>query len=219
MRLIKTLQALLFPPKCILCNRVLEAEESDLCHRCRLDAPAFGGTKNKYPYLDSLTAVWYYEEDVRRSILRYKFGGRRSYAGSYGQLLAMAVQQAEGEFDVVTWIPISQKRLRKRGFDQVELLAQALGRELEMEPIPTLQKVHDNPPQSHITGSAQRRANVLGVYRVLCPESVAGKRILLLDDIITTGATAGECARVLLTAGAKEVHCGVIAATRQHKKK
>ncbi len=219
MKILALLQTLLFPEKCVLCARVLDSQETDLCRKCRVEAPYFAGVKNKYPYLDSLTAVWYYEDKVRRSILRYKFGGRRNYAQSYGRMLAMAVQQAQLQIDFVTWIPISTKRLRKRGFDQVELLARSLCRELGMEPVATLQKVHDNPPQSHITGSAERRANVLGVYQALEPKDLAGKRILLLDDIITTGATAGECARVLLTAGAKEVHCAVIAAARQHKKK
>jgi predicted amidophosphoribosyltransferase len=76
--------------------------------------------------------------------------------------------------------------------------------------------VRNNPPQSGINGAAARRANVLGVYRAVQQEQISGKRILLLDDILTTGATAGECARVLLTAGAKEIHCGVVAAT-QHR--
>ena len=86
-----------------------------------------------------------------------------------------------------------------------------------MQPVSTLKKVRNNRPQSGIVGQAKRRANVLGVYRAVCPQEVRGKRVLLLDDIITTGATAGECARVLLTAGAKEVHCGVIAAARNHE--
>ena len=117
-------------------------------------------------------------------------------------------------FDMLTWVPVSRLRKFTRGYDQVELLAQAVGRELGMEPIPTLKKIRNNRPQSGIEGQAKRRANVLGAYRVICPQKVQGKRILLLDDIITTGATAGECARVLLTAGAKEVHCGFIAAAR-----
>ena len=99
----------------------------------------------------------------------------------------------------------------------MELLAQAVGKELGMEPVSTLRKVRNNRPQSRIRGQAQRRANVLGVYRPVCPEKLEGKRILLLDDIVTTGATAGECARVLLTAGAKEVHCGFMAAAHHHK--
>ena len=95
---------------------------------------------------------------------------------------------------------------------------EAVGAELGMEPVKLINKIRNNPPQSGIKGPAQRRANVLGVYRVAQPEEVAGKRILLIDDIITTGATAGEAARVLLTAGAEQVHCGVVAAARHHGK-
>ena len=86
-----------------------------------------------------------------------------------------------------------------------------------MEPVPTLCKIRHNPPQSGIVGQAQRRANVLGVYEAVEPESFKDKRVLILDDIITTGATLSECARVLLTAGAKEVHCAAIAAVKEHK--
>ena len=99
----------------------------------------------------------------------------------------------------------------------MELLAQAVGKELGMDPVSTLRKIRNNRPQSRIHGQAQRRANVLGVYRTVCPEQLEGKRILLLDDIVTTGATAGECARVLLTAGAKEVHCGFLATAHYYK--
>ena len=91
------------------------------------------------------------------------------------------------------------------------LLAKAVGRELGMTPMPLLRKVRHNRPQSGIHGEAERRANVLGVYRLTQGVEIAGKRILLLDDILTTGATAGEAARVLKTAGAKEVHCAAVA--------
>ncbi len=219
MKMLTWFAELLYPRKCLLCRKVLEREELDLCHRCRAEAPDWAPGRVKYPFLASLTAVWYYEKEVRGSILRYKFGGCRSYAEGYARLLAMAVEKAELQFDLITWIPISPKRLRKRGFDQVQLLAEHLSRELGVEAQPLLIKTYDNPPQSHIVGRAQRRANVLGVYKARSPELVKDQRILLLDDIITTGATAGECARVLLTAGAKEVHCAVIAAARQHKLK
>ena len=95
-----------------------------------------------------------------------------------------------------------------------DLYTKAVGRELGKVPVPTLKKIRHNRRQSGIRSEAQRRANVLGAYRVLRPEEVRGKRILLLDDVLTTGATSGECARMLLTAGAKEVHCAVIAARR-----
>lgn len=206
---------LLFPPKCILCGKLLENQETDLCRTCREEAPQCLGKHKNYSFLDSWAAIWYYEQNIRQSILRFKFRRARQYADAYGRLLAMRLLQLYPEgFDLLTWVPVSRMRRFKRGYDQVELLARAVGRELGMKPLKTLKKVRNNRPQSGITGQAQRRANVLGVYRVMHPDAVQGKRILLLDDIITTGATAGECARVLLTAGAKEVHCGVVAAVR-----
>ena len=206
----------LFPPKCVLCRKVLENRETDLCRCCRTDAPQYSGTKRKLQFLDSFLAVWYYEKYVRSSLLRYKFYGARSYASCYGRLLAMVLQKEYPQgFDVVTWIPISRIRKLRRGYDQVELLARAVARELDMEPVPTLRKIRNNRQQSRIRDAAKRRANVLGVYRVTDPESIRGKRVLLLDDIITTGATASEAARVLLTNGAKEVHCAAVAASRK----
>ena len=219
MKLFHRLSQCLNPPKCVLCGRLLEKEETDLCHHCRIHAPECPVLNSKYPYLNSWVALWYYEDTVRRSLLRYKFYGKRSYASAYARLLGMKLMKEEKlDFDILTFIPISARRRRKRGFDQVELLAEKLGSQIGKAPQPLLRKRRDNPAQSGIVGQAERRANVLGVYEVMNPELLAGKRILLLDDIITTGATASECARVLLTAGAKEVHFAVIAAARQHKK-
>jgi len=206
----------LFPAKCVLCGKVLEKEEMDLCHTCRVEAPEYPQGKRSLQFLDSFAAVWYYEENVRRSLLRFKFYNVRSYATAYGRLLAMKlVQQHPEGFDVLTWVPVSRLRKFRRGYDQVELLAKAVGNELGIVPVSLLKKIRNNRQQSRITGEAQRRANVLGAYRVLDGEKIRGKRVLLLDDILTTGATAGECARVLLTAGAKEVHCAAVAAARK----
>ena len=209
---------LLFPRKCILCGRLLERHETDLCRSCRVDSPECLKSSRQFSFLDSWVAVWYYKDCIRESLHRYKFGRCRHYAAVYGRLLAMRIQNEYPDgFDLLTWAPISAARKFRRGYDQVELLAKAVGQELGMEPVRTLKKVRNNPPQSHISGQAERKANVLGVYRAVCPDEIKGKRILLLDDIITTGATAGECARVLLTAGAQEVHCGCIAAAQHHK--
>lgn len=207
---------LLYPPRCVLCRKLLKKEETDLCTDCRTEAPFFPDTKRQLQFLDSFAAVWYYESSVRGSLLRFKFRGARGYAASYGRLLAMRLTQQYPEgFDVLTWIPVSRLRKLRRGYDQVELLARAVGRELDMIPAPALKKVRHNRQQSRITEPAQRRANVLGVYRVTNPDAIRGKRILLLDDILTTGATASEAGRVLLTAGAKEVHCAAVAAARK----
>lgn len=207
----------LFPPKCILCGRILKKDETDLCRVCRVEAPEYSKGNLNVQFLDSFAAVWYYEENVRRSILRYKFYGARNYAPAYGRLLAMKVltEYPEG-FDLITWVPVSTLRKLRRGYDQVELLARAVSLELGIPCGRVLKKIRNNRPQSGINGFAQRRANVLGAYRVTDPETIKGKRILLLDDVITTGATVGECARVLLTGGGAEVHCAVLAAARKH---
>ena len=216
MKLYYFLMNLLFPPKCILCGKLLEKQEQDLCRKCRVDSPEYPIRKERLQFLDSFTAVWYYESSVRRSLLRYKFYGARSYAPGYGRLLAMKLLKSHPDgFDCLTWIPVSRLRKLRRGYDQVELIAAAVGRELGMKPVPLLKKVRHNRPQSGISDAAKRRANVLGAYREIDRQAIAGKRILLLDDILTTGATAGECARVLLTCGAKEVHCAAIAAARK----
>ena len=218
MKLLHRILQLLFPPKCVLCGKILTKEETDLCKACRMDAPVCPVKRNKLPFLDSWLALWHYEGDVRRSLLRYKFYNRRHYAQSYGRLLAMKLQlEREDAFDLITWVPVSRIRKLRRGYDQVELLAKAVAGELGMEPVPCLRKIRHNRAQSGVVGQAQRRANVLGVYETVNQDRFRGKRILLLDDIITTGATAGECARVLLTAGAKEVHCAAVAAAKQHK--
>ena len=219
MKILTWVSAWLFPEKCILCGKLLDEAEMDLCKGCRVDAPECPVLKIKFPFIDQWTALWYYKGNVRKSLLNYKFHNRRSSAAGYGRLLAMKLlTEDRADFDVLTWIPISRQRRRRRGFDQVELLAQKVGAELGTQPVPTLEKVRNNRQQSRIAGTAQRRANVLGAYVAVEPENFAGKRVLLLDDIVTTGATASECARILLTAGAKEVHLAVLA-TANHDSK
>ena len=217
--MLNRLLTLLFPPKCILCRKLLKKDETDICHHCRVDAPEFIRSKFQLSVIAHWTAVWYYKDNVRQSLLRYKFSGLRSYGQVFGRFLAMKVlTQKLDDFDVLTWVPVGPKRLRKRGYDQVELIAQQAAQELQCENVRCLRKIKDTPPQSGMPNAASRRANVLGAYVVTDPKLVAGKRILLLDDIITTGATAGECARILLTSGASQVHCGAVAAARHQAK-
>lgn len=209
---------LLFPPKCVLCRRVLWDEETGLCRSCRTEEVQVSGRRKKIPFLADYTALWYYEGNPRQSLLRFKFGDKRSYADTYGPMLAMKLLSDRQEhYDLLTWVPVSAGRRRKRGYDQSQLLAQAVGKELGIEPCRLLTKFRNNRPQSTIRGDAQRRANVLGVYRMEKAD-VAGKTILLIDDILTTGATAGECARMLLTAGAAKVYLAVAAIARNSEK-
>ena len=210
--MIRRLLEWLFPRKCILCRSILGKEETDLCRACRMDQPEYPFGRKKVPHISALTALWRYDGDVRKSIHRYKFGGARHYADAYGRLLAMRISRDLPTADVITWVPVSRKRRRARGYDQVELLAKAVGPELGIPVEPLLEKFRDNRANSGLKTPAERRANVLGVYKVIEPERLHGKRVLLLDDIVTTGATASECARVLLTAGAEEVIFAAVAA-------
>lgn len=211
---------LLFPPKCILCKKLLSREETDICHHCRQNTPEIEKTKFKLSFVAGWTALWYYKDDARLSLLRFKFGSKRSYALPYGRLLAMHLRQKGfDQYDVLTYVPVAPLRKYLRSYDQVELIARAVAKELDATLVPTLQKTRNTPPQSGFKDVSQRRANVLGVYKIKDPALIRGKRILLLDDVITTGATVSECARVLLTAGAKEVYCAAMAAANQDKNK
>lgn len=214
---ILSLWELLYPTKCVLCCQLLEDPKQDLCPQCGKELPELHNWKRKIPFSRGTTALWRYEGNVRQSLLRFKFSRKQHYAKFYGQALAAKLREQEIAFDVITWVPVSNRRRMRRGYDQGQLLSLALGRELQTKPRRCLRKIRDNPPQSTIKGEAHRRANVLGVYKAVHPARFTGKRILLLDDIITTGATISECTKVLLTAGAKEVHCAAIAAAKDHK--
>lgn len=211
---------LLYPPKCVLCRQLLAGNETDFCHDCRKNTPTFTRAKRNIPFVAHWTALWYYKDDVRKSIHRFKFGRRyQLYARVYARPLALKLEESFGvEFDAITWVPVSALRRLRRGFDQSQLLTQALCRELDRKPTRLLKKIRHTPPQSGIREAAKRRANVLGAYRAIVPELIRGKRILLLDDVVTTGATVSECARTLLTAGAKEVYFAAIAAAEEYKK-
>ena len=216
MRAAEFLLELLFPRKCILCGKILHREETDLCTACRRETERYAPAGRKLPRIRTFTALWYYEDTVRKSLIRYKFNNVRSYADGYGRMLGMKILEDLEQPDLLTWIPVSARRKRRRGYDQVELIARAVSRETGIPCSRLLRKIRDNRAQSSLEKAEQRRANVLGAYRAA--EGVAGKKILLLDDILTTGATASECARVLLTAGAKEVTFAAVAAGRNHAK-
>lgn len=209
---------LFFPRKCILCGKLLDNHQTDICGNCRQTVPEYPRSKIKFSFLAQWTALWYYKDDVRSSLLRYKFYDRRGYASVYGRLLAMRLQASNmQDFDILTWIPIARLRRIRRGYDQVELIAKAVAKELGIQAVPTLKKVRNTKPQSTLKDASQRKANVLGAYVPLDSVQLRDKRVLLLDDIITTGATASECARVLLTAGAEEV-CFAAVAVASHDK-
>ena len=147
------------------------------------------------------------------AVRRFKFHGVTAFGEQLGRWLAGTVRnKLDGCYDLISWVPCSRRRVWTRGFDQSKLLAETLAKELGVEAVCTLKKVRHNPKQSLTSGAAKRRANVLGAYRPFHPERFAGKRILLIDDVLTTGATLSECGKVLQMAGAGSLVCAVVAA-------
>lgn len=215
MKIFKWLLDLIYPPRCIFCGKLLGEDESDLCRKCRMGLPVAQEPIRRGEFYTCCWSVYYYEETVAESVKRFKFRGMRQYAEAYGRLLAMRLLGERVEFDLLTWVPSSDKRKRSRGYDQTFLIAQSVARELGVSCDRLLVKTVDNISQSSISDSAARRANVLGVFDCCGETAVKGKRVLLIDDVITTGATLSECARVLMTAGAASVECGTLAATKE----
>ena len=218
MKLLDHILDLLFPPKCPFCRRVLDT--AGICPNCEKVLPWTDDTQGLREGPGGLrcAAPLWYEGIVREGILRFKFQGASAAAEPLGELIARcAAERFSGEFDTVTWVPVSQKRLRTRGYDQAKLLAESACRPWNTTPVRLLNKPVDNPAQSGLSEAAARRANVLGVYEPCPGAEIQGKRVLLIDDICTTGATLTECIRVLKDAGAADVVCAAAALTRPHK--
>lgn len=204
---------LFFPPKCIFCGKLLKGSEC-LCAHCQKNLPFTKGAlvRQEGDFFDECVSPLLYEGDVRKSILRYKFKEATAYADCYGRLLAECIKKnLNGSYDLITWVPLSSKRAKDRGYDQSMLLALAAALELDDVAVETLVKNTHIQAQSSLDGKDARRANVSGVYACNDKELIAGKRILLIDDIITTGATLSECARTLLLNGAESVVCATLA--------
>lgn len=209
---------LIYPPKCVICSALLHDDESDFCRKCRSELPLVEKPIRRGEFYETCWSVCYYEDTVAESVRRFKFAGMPHYADAYGRLLAMRLLRCGVDFQVLTWVPTSRKRKDARGYDQSFLLARRVAKELNVPCVSTLRKTFDNQKQSRLRDSAARRANVLGVYEICDEALVEGKRVLLIDDVITSGATLTECARVLLTAGASCVVCATFAATREKEK-
>lgn len=211
---------LLFPPRCVFCQRVLSPGEDGVCARCEksLARPEEQAVEDRGEAFTVCASPLLYAGAARDSFLRFKFREQTGYAKVYGRLMAACVaENLSGRYDLITWVPLSKGRLKSRGYDQARLLCEAAALELGAEAVPTLQKYRDVPAQSGVGDAAKRRANIRGVYRVPNPELVADRRVLLVDDILTTGSTLDECARTLLEAGAREVLCATLARTRDRE--
>lgn len=207
-RIGRLIKSFFFPVKCPYCERPIDYREA-ACEEClhKNFKNIFEREINVYDRtIVSNVAPASYEGKVREAICKYKFCGKKDYACQFAAIMAKTFNErySPDEYDFITSVPLSESRLKERGYNQAELLARELSRAIKIPYENVLKKVKDNKTQ-HDLNLEERIENVKGVYAVLDSNLVRGKRVLICDDIITTGSTLSECINELLKSGAKKV--------------
>lgn len=210
---------LLYPDRCTFCGKVIRPY-GEVCTECSGNLPKITGEiclncgrekrfcncyQRRFEFSGCI-APFYYEGLAKKGILRIKFGRRLSGTVTFARYAADCVRKhyADKAFDLVTNVPLTRGELRRRGFNQSALFAKALAEQLKLPYAETLEKPCETKPQRNCSKS-ERWGNVFGAFRAT-PQA-RGKILLLADDIMTTGATLNECAKMLRLAGAREVWC------------
>jgi ComF family protein len=152
--------------------------------------------------LRHLRSAFRYEGDVRKLVHAFKFGGQSALAPSLGALLTDAYVANRLEAAVIVPVPLTGVRRRVRGYNQAVMLARELGRTLDLPVAEALRRRRFAGAQASSATAEERRRNVAGAFGVLRPDAIADRRVLLIDDVATTGATLDACTRELLAAGA-----------------
>ena len=196
---------LLFPRRCPLCDGLLSPKEELVCTGCA------GIAAPEPDYFPGGFAPFVYEDEYRDSVLRFKYKGRAEYAPFY----AKAIADAGGDLirswgpQVIIPVPIHRRRLMERGYNQAAELAKALSATLKIpDREDVVVRTRDTRPQNRLDAD-DRRANVKGAFRVRRADLVP-RRVLIVDDIYTTGSTISELARVLEACGCEEVHAACV---------
>lgn len=218
----------LLPSSCLLCAS--DSRHELLCPDCAADLPLLpdhrcplcaeqtthgercGACLKDPPYFDRTIALLRYDFPLDRIIHALKYGHQLAVAQWCGRRLAR--QLAANDFDYIIPLPLHTERLRERGFNQSAEIARALGNCLDL-PVDrsAVVRTRATPPQADLAHK-ERRRNVRGAFE--CRADFSGRRLLLLDDVMTTGATVNECARVLKLHGAASITVGVIARALKH---
>jgi ComF family protein len=232
---------LLFPPRCGACEgRTANRRRDPLCpeclSRCKLfgaDAcPRCGDEPGPYASTDGgcascrnlrmafrgAAAVAAYDGPWQEAVMAFKLRRREDLAEAFGCRLAerVAAMKWRGELDLVTAVPLTRQNLRKRDYNPADLAGSRAARILGLAyDADALAKTRETAPQRTLSRTA-RAENVKGAFACPIPESVSGKTVLLVDDLLTTGATASECARAMHQAGAKNVYVAVLARAKKN---
>ena len=218
MRLRERILDLLFPPKCPFCQRILDEPRAAVCPACRPGLPWLEGKagERRVDFADGCFSPLAYRDPVPGAVHRYKFSRVRAVGNPLAALMAKCLEERLPQgADLICWAPLSRKRRRKRGFDQGELLAREVGRLLSVPVQPVLEKTRHTAPQSELEENSARQANARGAYALLPEIDLTGKRVVLVDDVVTSGATLSACAALLRQAGAAEVYCLTLAQARR----
>ena len=206
---------------CPTCRDLLPLVVSPLCSICGIPFIGAGGDHRcgacltHPPHFDTARAHFLYEGPIRDLIHSFKYN-QRTHLGYPLALLSLegvSALSADHKPHLIIPVPLHRSRLRQRGFNQAVLLGRVLSRRLSLPMMmDALVRTRPTEPQIELS-AAERRVNVKGAFSVARPDHVAGKRILLLDDVMTTGSTMNECAKELKKAGAKMVIAVTIART------
>ncbi|MCX7678218.1 MAG: ComF family protein [Spirochaetes bacterium] len=207
-----------FPSHCIACGNPISVKDHHVCIRCfSTIQPLERGCKRcggqlvnnacsmcsmRAWYLDMCFAVSDYSGTMKEMLVKYKFYKWRRLYKKISELLYAALLDASWDVDVVTAVPMAKSKVRKRGFNQSELVAKDVAQKIRKSYVPLLKEVRVWKTQKDLN-YVDRFLNVLGRFAV--EGKLAGERILLIDDVYTTGATLNECARLLKNAGAGKV--------------
>lgn len=217
------LSPLLFPRRCLLCGSLLETGVEVLCLACNAGMPRTGyhllpdnRMERKLWFrlpLRRAAAGFFYERGSGFSHLihRMKYNGRRDVCLAMGRMVAAELSAASffDGMDLIVPVPLHRRKQRKRGYNQSTLIARGLSQVTGLPVLPTaLMRVRDTPSQTLYLTPYQRWQNMAGSFRALHPDACAGRHILLVDDVFTTGATIVACADAL--AGVRGVTFSVL---------
>lgn len=200
---------------CEKCENELFKIDGDICFKCGREKTRCT-CKRKPGYYMSVCAPYYYMGAAKKAVTLLKFHNDKDMADILAKDMAQTLKARydEIDFDFCTFVPAHKNELKRRGYNQAELLCKKLSEETGIPFIDCLDKPFETAPQ-HSLNEAKRSGNLLGAITLKdnMLQNIEDKRILLCDDIKTTGATLDECAKTLLISGVAEVRCITVCIT------